>query len=254
MPNTAGRTLLAGISTALDSLAQRLAQQQQAASEVASLAARAEGIAASARRLAYGAGSDEAEAAFAAELDAFATELRCSIDLAAKDALTGRAVASALLQHAATIDELARSVDSLDFAAIRARLRPLAVTLAELPASQRAGEARKAELLALAERAEKASATAAAIATARPAVRREIMLDVAHQAATLAADVASAAVAFGQDADLAARAAATMTGQARRGAAGEAQRPPDAIGAVVRALHTEAPAPGPRMAWSLRTG
>jgi hypothetical protein len=248
--NAAGRKMLADISGALDALAQRLVQQQQAAAGVASLAVRAEAIAASARRLAYGTGGDDAEAAFAAELDAFSVDLRQSIELAAKDALTGKAVAAALLEHAATIDDLARMVDTLEVPAIKARLRPLAVTLAEMPATQRAGETRKAELLALAERADLASATAAALASARPSERREILLDVAHVAATLAADVAKAAVAFGQDADLAARAAEAMTGRARRGASGAT----DMIGAVVRSVGTDAPVPARGMAWTLGSG
>jgi hypothetical protein len=242
--------MLADISGALDALAQRLVQQQQAAAGVASLAVRAEAIAANARLLAYGPGGDDAEAAFAAELDAFSADLRQSIELAAKDALTGKAVAAALLQHAATVDDLARMVDSLDVSAIKHRLRPLAVTLAELPATQRAGEARKAELLALAERADLASATAAALATARPSERREIMLEVAHQASVLAADVAGAAVAFGQDADMAARAAEAMTGRARRGAAGQT----DMIGAVVRSVGVDPPASPRGMAWTQGSG
>lgn len=247
--NAAGRKMLADISGALDSLAQRLMQQQQAAAGVASLAVRAEAIAASARRLAYGPGCDESEAAFAAELEAFSADLRRAIEFAAKDALTGKAVAAALLQHAATIDELARMVDTLEVPTIKARLRPLAITLAELPATQAAGEARKAEMLALAERADLAARTAAALATSRPHERREIMLEVAHKTAILAADVASAAVAFGQDADLAARAAEAMTGRARRGAGGQT----DLIGSVVRAVGADPAEPGRTMPWPRTT-
>lgn len=250
MTNTAGRKMLAEIGAALEALAQRLVQQQKAAVGVASIAVRAEAIAATARRLAYGTGCTDAEAAFARDLEEFSADLRQSVELAAKDALTGRAVASALLQHGAAVDELARMVDSLDLPAIKARLRPLAVTLAEIPGMQRAGEARKAELLALAERADLAATAAAALSTARPSERREIMLDVAHQAATLAADIAEAAVAFGQDADLAARAAEAMTGRARNGALGRS----DMIGTVVHAVGAEPSQPTPRMAWPLASG
>jgi hypothetical protein len=250
MTNTAGRKMLADIGAALDALAQRLAQQQKAAAGVAGIAVRAEEIASAARRLAYGAGSTEAEAAFAKELEEFSADLRQSVELAAKDALTGRAVAAALLQHGAAVDELARMVDTLDLPTIKARLRPLAVTLAELPATQRAGANRKTELLALAERADLAASAAAALSDARPSQRREIMLDIAHQTATLATDIADAAVAFGQDADMAARAAAAMTGRARHGALGRS----DMIGTVVHAVGADAAGPGPRMPWTAGSG
>ena len=251
MPNAPGRKLLAEISAALDALARRLAQQQRAAAGVAGLAVRAEEIAASARRLAYGVVTDASEAQFVAELEGFAADLRRSVDLASQDALTGKAVAKALLQHAETIDALGREVDSLDVSAIRARLRPLAVTLAEIPSTQQAGESRKAELLALAGRADQASATAASIAEARPGARRDMMLEVARTVATLAEDVATAAVAFGQDAEMAARAAEAMTGRAHRISTGEDDKASDAIGAVVRALNTEAPRPAGAMDWGV---
>jgi hypothetical protein len=254
MPNTAGRQLLTEVSSALDALARRLAQQRQAAVAVCGLALRAEEIAAAARRLAYGAGGGATEAEFVAELGQFSADLRCAVDLAAQDALTGKAVAKALLQHVGTIDTLARDVDALDVTAVRARLRPLAVTLAEIPATQQATEARKAELLALAERAEQASAKAVSIAKARPGARRDTMLEVARSVASLAEDVAMAAIAFGQDADLAAEAAEAMIGRTRISDVAGASKPTDTIGAVVRALNGEATRPEERLDWGSRPG
>ncbi|MBP0463059.1 hypothetical protein J5Y09_03980 [Roseomonas sp. PWR1] len=241
------------VSAALDALARRLAQQQQAAVAVCGLAVRAEEIAASARRLAYGAGGGAAEADFIGELEEFSADLRRAVDLAAQDALTGKAVAKALLQHVTTIDTLARDVDSLDVATVRARLRPLAVTLAEIPATQQASDTRKAELLALAERAEDASAKAVSIAKARPGARRDMMLEVARSVATLAEDVAVAAVAFGKDADMAAKAAEVMMGRTQMTKPAPENKAADTIGAVVRALNGEPVAPGERIDWGVRS-
>lgn len=252
MTNAGGRKLLTEVSAALDALARRLAQQQQAAVAVCGLAVRAEEIAASARRLAYGAGGGTAEAEFIAELEVFSADLRHAVDTAAQDALTGKAVAKALLQHVGTIDTLARDVDSLDVATVRARLRPLAVTLAEIPATQQASDARKAELLALAERAEDASAKAVSIAKARPGARRDMMLDVARSVATLAEDVAVAAVAFGRDADMAAKAAEAMIGRAQADKPAGSSKTADTIGTVVRALNGEPVSPGERIDWGFR--
>ena len=169
--------------------------------------------------------------------------------MATQDALTGKAVARALLEHTDTIDLLAREVDTLDLPAMRARLRPLAVTLAEIPARQRADQSRKAELGNLAERASKASRTAAEIAKARPGLRRDKLLDVAQSVASLAEDVATAAIAFGQDADLAARAATAMKGRTQ---SISADPNADAIGTVVRALHTDPPRPMEVVDWRVR--
>lgn len=257
MTNVGGRAIIAEISFALEVLSKKLAQQQRAAACVVGVAVRAEEIARNARRLAFDGGSrgeDTCETNLVVELEGFAADLRHAVDAACRDALMGAEVAKALLSHSDIITKLAREVDSLEVSTIRAQLRPLSLTLSEMPATQRAGEQRKAELLTLAERAEQAATTAASIAKARPGARREMIVGLARSLVVLSEEISTAAIAFGQDAELAARAAETMASRARRIAEGERAGPDDTIGSVVQAINGPKQRLAGEMDWGVMSG
>lgn len=196
-PLGAGQQLLREIQMSLHALVERLAQQHDAATALSYLAVRAERISASARRLVSESGNADQEARVVSDVEAFAADLGRTVALAKQDSAAGKAVAEAVLKHAGILKSLEREMDDLDVAAIRARLRPLAVAMANVPAMQQAGQQRKAELLALAERAEQISKMAASLGLARPEARRAIIMKLSHSILSLADDIAAAALAIG---------------------------------------------------------
>lgn len=218
--NEAGRRVLSEVADALEALLRRLATQQQAAAAIGHLATIAEEIAGSAKLLGYGLGAMGGEALLGARLEDFSAALGRTIEAAAQDALAGKKVAQALLDHAATVEALAAEVDAIDVAEIRARLRPLSATIEEVPATQRASAARRAELDKLSERARALAVQAVEIAKSRPGSRREMVMELARAVAGLAKDIAQAATAFGEDAEAAAKAARELLETARQGGRG----------------------------------
>ena len=110
--------------------------------------------------------------ALSGELDEFADEMLATAERVQQDSLLGRAVAEALGGHAADLAALAQQREGAeDPAAIRARLRPLVVTLDALPTRLKASRERTAEVGALAARAREAAARAGALAAGAIAVR-----------------------------------------------------------------------------------
>ncbi len=218
--NEAGRRILSEVADALEALLRRLSTQQQAAAAIGHLATVAEEIAGSAKLLGYGLGAMGGEALLGARLEDFSAALGRTIEAAAQDALAGKKVAQALLEHAATVEALAAEVDAIDVAEIRARLRPLSTTIEEVPATQRACAARRAELDKLSERARQLAVQAVEIAKSRPGSRRDMVMELARAVAGLAKDIAQAAAAFGADSDAAAKAALELLETARQGGRG----------------------------------
>jgi hypothetical protein len=223
--NQTGRRILSEVADALEGLLRRLATQQQAAAAIGHLATVAEEIAGSAKLLGYGLGAGGGEALLGARLEDFAAALGRTIEAAAEDALAGKQVAHALLEHAATVEALAAEVDTIDVAEILTRLRPLSATIEAVPQTQRASAARRAELDKLSERARALAVQAVEIAKSRPGSRREMVMELARSVAGLAKDIAQAATAFGEDAEAASKAARELLETARQGARGGPRNP-----------------------------
>jgi hypothetical protein len=138
------RLLLQRLNDALHSLARRMRQQQENAQAITALAARAEQIAEMAWKLNSLRDRDghHAASALAADVKALAAEAASAAERAGQAALLGQQVATAIAAHSAQITLLLKEIDSVaDVAAVRAILRPLVVTLAELPQQLKADRA-----------------------------------------------------------------------------------------------------------------
>jgi hypothetical protein len=138
------RLLLARLNDALLSLARRMRQQQENAQTITALAARAEQIADMAWKLNSLRDAEGYDAAvlLAVDVKALAAEAASAAVRAGRAALVGQQVATAITAHSAQINTLLREIDSLpDVGAVRSVLRPLMVTLAELPEQLKAGRA-----------------------------------------------------------------------------------------------------------------
>jgi len=132
----AKRQILVGLSKALSALSDRMRSQGDAAAKLTLLAVRAEHIAQRSWDLNSVQGQhfkQECEA-LGREINDFAREVADAAKRAAEEALMGREVAQAITAHSEDIARLAREIDSLpDASAVRARLRPLFLTLTSLP-------------------------------------------------------------------------------------------------------------------------
>ena len=210
--------MLRQLAGALGALGDKLRVQQDAAVDVCSLGVRAEEIARAARTLAFERRQDtEAPlAALSAEIAALASEMQATAERAEQDSLMGRAVADALNRHAGDLDALAElGEQATDMAAIRARLRPLAVTLQEVPQRMQAGKAQGAELGALAERSRLVAAQAAALQERSVPGRQEKLIQLSRGLGQLAEDTVRVAARFTEDATVAVSAADGMASRTR---------------------------------------
>lgn len=140
----AKRLILAGLSHALANLSERMRSQGTAATKITLLAVRAEKIAQRSWDLnsSQNRHFQRDSEALIAEVKAFAREATSAAKLAGEEALLGREVANAIAAHSQDIAQLARDIDVLpDASAVRARLRPLSVTLSTLPERLKANAA-----------------------------------------------------------------------------------------------------------------
>ena len=141
-PNTqAKRQILVGLSGTLTTLADRMRTHGEAAMKITLLAVRAEGFA----QRAWDLNSEKNQnfqrdsLALLDDVKALATDSTNAAKRAGEEALLGREVAGAIAAHSVEIAKLASEIDFLpDSAAVRARLRPLVVTLTTLPARLKA--------------------------------------------------------------------------------------------------------------------
>jgi hypothetical protein len=132
----AKRQVLANLSTALSALSDRMRSQADAASQVTILAVRAEKIAQRSWDLNSSSNRNyqRDSQVLIGEVKALAKEAADSAVRAGTEALLGREVANAIAAHSADIAKLALDIDTLpDPSAVRARLRPLSMTLRSLP-------------------------------------------------------------------------------------------------------------------------
>lgn len=245
-PPSPRQAMLAQLAGALTALGDKMRTQQQAAIDVCALGTRAEEIARSTRNLAFGRGRvpEDGLRALSGELDDFATEMQATAERVQQDSLLGRAVAEALGGHAADLAALAQQREGAeDPAAIRARLRPLLMTLDALPTRMKAGRERTAEVGALAARAREAATRAAGLAADAGAGRQDRMLALSRELGRLAADAADVSAQFSADAAMAVRAAETMAGQASDlSGGGAATGPAAALSRLLAAGHDMAQA------------
>lgn len=138
------RLILLGLSAALGSLSDRMRSQGNAATKITLLAVRAEKIA----QRSWDLNRTQTKHlqrdtdALVAEVKAFAKEASEAAKHAGQEALLGREVANAIASHSEDIALLARDLNTLpDGSAVRARLRPLAMTLSTLPERLKANAA-----------------------------------------------------------------------------------------------------------------
>jgi hypothetical protein len=208
----ARQALIAGLSSALETLAARLHRQGDAAAEIALLAARAEQIAQDAKRLGSGRPSPATVEHLGEQLDSLARDVALLAERASSEATLGREVAQALLAHAPALADLQAVTD---LAELRARLGPLAATIEAIPPALRSGGAAlAAELSGLARRAGDL-ADEAHEAASDPAVLREAALRLGRGLRGFAEDVATVSTKLSEDADFAERAARALAAEAR---------------------------------------
>lgn len=241
-PPSPRQAMLAQLAGALSALGEKMRAQQQAAIDVCALGTRAEEIARSTRTLAFDrrAAPEDGLRALSGELDEFAAEMLATAERVQQDSLLGRAVAEALGGHAADLAALAQQREGAeDPAAIRARLRPLVVTLDALPTRMKAGRERTAEIGALAARAREAAGRASELATGGGPGRQDRMLALSRDLGRLAEDAATVSAQFSADAALAVRVAENMAGQA---ASLSGARPAAALSRVLSDGHAMAEA------------
>lgn len=210
------QAMLARLAGALTALGEKMRVQQQAAVDVCAMGIRAEEIARTARDLAFdrrfpqGAGLQ----ALSEELDTFAAEMLASAERVQRDTLLGRAVAEALGRHAEDLSVLAAMpAEADDLGAIRARLRPMLVTLDTLPTRLKASRERTAEVAELAARSRALAGQAAALAAGTVPGRQDGMLALSRALGALADDAAEVSARLAADAALAAGAAEAMAGR-----------------------------------------
>ncbi|MFC7475191.1 hypothetical protein ACFQS7_12555 [Dankookia sp. GCM10030260] len=257
-PPSPRQAMLTQLSGALAALGDKMRAQQQAAIDVCAMGTRAEEIARSTRNLAFDRRltPEDGLRALSGELDEFAAEMAATAERVQQDSLLGRAVAEALGGHAADLAALAQQRDGAeDPAAIRARLRPLVVTLDALPTRLKASRERTAEVGALAVRAQAAAARAGALAAGGSTGRQDQMLALSRELGSLAADAANVSAQFSADAAMAVRVAEDMAGQAANLSSGRpATGPAAALSRVLSAGHAmaqeAAAAPAASQSWT----
>lgn len=213
----AKQAMLAQLAAALSALGGKMRAQQDAAVDVCALGSRAEEIARGARKLAYSPRHDPHEGLrdLSGALDEFAEEMRATAARVEQETLLGRAVAEALSRHSADLDALAhRPGETLDMGTIRASLRPLATTLAGLPAQMRAGKSRTADVAALAARAVEMANRATELLSGNLVGRQEQMLALARGLGELAEQAVQVSARYSDDAAVAVRVAEEMAGRA----------------------------------------
>ena len=140
----AKRQILVGLTGALAALSDRMRSHGEAAKRITILAARAEQIAQRSWDLNTSANKhfQRDSQQLLTDIKSFAKEVVDAAERATKDALLGREVAAAIAAHSEDIGKLARDIKTLpDAAAVRARLRPLSVTLSALPERLKANAA-----------------------------------------------------------------------------------------------------------------
>jgi hypothetical protein len=211
--------MLAQLADALSVLGDKMRAQQQAAIDVCAMGTPAEELARSTRTLAFDRrlAPEAGLLALSGELDEFATEMLATAERVQQDSLLGRAVAEALGGHAADLAALAQQREGAeDPAAIRARLRPLVVTLDALPTRLKASRERTAEVCALAARAREAAARAAGLAADGSVGRQDQMLALSRELGRLAADAADVSAQFSSPPMPPWRSASPTTWPARR--------------------------------------
>jgi hypothetical protein len=151
------RLILLGLSTALETFAERMHSQGNAAKKITFLAIQAEKMAQRSWDLNRTQNKyiQRDTDALVVEVKAFAKEASEAAKNAGREALLGREVANAITSHSQDITLLARDLNILpDGPAVRARLRPLAITLGSLPERMKANAAtikNVAHIAALAE-------------------------------------------------------------------------------------------------------
>ena len=143
------RQLLANLARALATLANQLRQQHGNAQKITLLAAQAEAIAERAMGLnrlqpgQVGAAVDS----LVADVKTLAAKAADAADRAAGEVLLGRQVAEAIESHSRQTADMVASYDTIpDVKALRALLRPLVNTLAQVPERMKADRALRSEV------------------------------------------------------------------------------------------------------------
>ena len=154
-PGNARRDILMSLAQTLTMLAGNAQAQTEVARDIAALAVRAEEIGFQARLLSTARNPAGSEAqALAADLRKFLGDVTTLSEEAARRAGASRDIAHSMQLHATDLAGAARELDGIDdIVLIRARLRPLAAALSEIPARLRSSSVIAAEVAALAPRA-----------------------------------------------------------------------------------------------------
>jgi len=253
------QALLAQLSAALTAMGRKMRAQQHAAADIGTLGIRAEEIAGIARSLAFDRRHD-AQAkleALSGALDELAAGMAAAAERVQQQAMLGGAVADALNRHAGELDSVARDPAMADdLTAVRACLRPLAVTLAEVPRQLQASRAETAELGALAARTRQLASQAAELVEGRAPNQQQAILQISRGLNDLAADAVQVSGRFAADAASAVQAADGMAERAQSAASGVPILPAKAsLGDLIAAGHAltqpsaEAVAAGPGIVW-----
>jgi len=172
----ARRQLLVGVAQALRVLAERLAPQMDAAQDVTDFVIRAEEMAHEASRLGAARVPDPAQAAaLAAAFEAFIAEAGALSRKAAQEAAASRDLSGRMADQAGMLAKMAASPEAQDLATLRAQLRPVMVTLEELPARMAAGHGMAADVAALGARAAELGAQAMAVQQHRVSTTEKLL-------------------------------------------------------------------------------
>jgi hypothetical protein len=252
------QVLLAQLSGALNALGRKMQGQQHAAADLCALGVRAEEIAGVARGLAFDR-RHNAQAkleALSGAVDELAAEMAAAAERIRGQALLGGAVADALNRHAADLDAVARDPALADdLSAVRACLRPLAVTLQEVPRQLQASRAETAELGDLATRTRVLADQATGLVDGTAPNQQQLILQISRDLKKLAADAAQVSGRYAADAAGAVRATDGMAERARAAASGEPILPAKAsLDHLIAAGHAlsqpPAAAAGQGIAWN----
>jgi hypothetical protein len=172
----ARRQLLVGVAQALRVLAERLAPQMDAAQDVTDFVIRAEEMAQEAWRLGAARVPDPAQAAaLAAAFQAFIAEAGALSRKAAQEAAASRDLSGRMADQAGMLAKMAASPEAQDLATLRAQLRPVMVTLEELPGRMAAGHGMAADVAALGTRAAELGAQAMAVQQHRVSTTEKLL-------------------------------------------------------------------------------
>jgi len=217
------QALLAQLSAALTAMGRKMRAQQHAAADIGTLGVRAEEIAGIARSLAFDRRHNPQAKleALSSALDDLAVEMAAAAERVQQQAMLGGAVADALNRHASELDAVARDPALADdLTAVRACLRPLAVTLAEVPRQLQASRAETAELGALAARTRQLADEAGDLVDGAVQNQQQAILRISRGLNDLAADAVQVSGRFAADAAAAVQAADGMALRAESVASG----------------------------------